>query len=131
MDNKAYTMDATLPLSLAQIVHRLNLDGGFQTSVLTSEDGLTIAAYPVECDSDTTAAIVALIQRVSNDARVLLGMSDLDEVTIYDHNCTRLVCRYIASEEKRLILAVIVLPHRPYRHLMNRAVRQIEQLLVK
>jgi predicted regulator of Ras-like GTPase activity (Roadblock/LC7/MglB family) len=131
MENKAYTTDTTLPLSLAQIVRQLNLEGDFQTSVLTSDEGLTIAAYPVNCDSDTTAAIVALLRRVSNDTQVLLGMSDLDEVTIYDRNRMRLVCRYIASEEKRLILAVIVLPDRPYRHLTNRAVKQIEQLLVK
>jgi predicted regulator of Ras-like GTPase activity (Roadblock/LC7/MglB family) len=129
MDNKTYTKDTTLPQSLAQIVCQLNLEGGFQTSVLTSEDGLAIAAYPVDRDNDTTAAIVALLQRVSNDAKVLLDMSDLDEVAICDRNRIRLVCRYIPFKDSRLILAVIVLPDHPYRHLTNRAVKQIEQLL--
>ena len=86
MDKKVYSTDAPSPLSFAQVVHRLNLDGDFQTSVLTSAEGLTIAAYPTDCDNDTTAAIVALLQRVSNAAQSMLGMSDLDEVTIYDRN---------------------------------------------
>lgn len=131
MDKKAYSTDAPLPLSFAQVVHRLNLDGDFQTSVLTSAEGLTIAAYPTDCDNDTTAAIVALLQRVSNDAQSMLGMSDLDEVTIYDRNHVRLVCRYITSEKKSLVLAVIVPPDYHYRRLMNWAVKQIAELLAK
>lgn len=131
MDKKSYSTDAPSPLSFAQVVHRLNLDGDFQTSVLTSAEGLTIAAYPTDCDNDRTAAIVALLQRVSNDAQSMLGMSDLDEVTIYDRNRVRLVCRYIASEKKSLVLAVIVPPDRHYRRLMNWAVKQIAELLAK
>jgi len=103
--------------------------GKFQVSVLTSVDGLPIATVPADYDSDLTAAIVALLQRVSNDARSGLKMAEVDELTIRDRNHIRLVCRYLVIGRERLILAAMVPPGRPYRRVTNRAVRQIEQLL--
>jgi predicted regulator of Ras-like GTPase activity (Roadblock/LC7/MglB family) len=129
MDKKMSTPEATPPQSFAQIMRQLHQEGGFHTAVLTSKDGLTIAAAPQDYNNDTVAAIVALLQRTSNDAQSILGMAELDEVTLYDHNHMRLICRLITFAEKSFILAVIVPSDRSYRRLMSWAVKHIETLL--
>jgi len=115
--------------SFKEILREMNTTGKFQVSVLTSVEGLPIATVPADYDSDLTAAMVALLQRVSNDAQSRLKMAEVDEVTIRDRDHIRLVCRYLVIGRERLILAAMVPPGRPYRRVTNRAIRQIEQLL--
>lgn len=122
--------DGTIqPTSLEGILHQMNQAGEFQVSMLTSTAGLPIATVPATYDSDFTAAMVALIQRASIDAKSQLGMADVDEVTIQDRDRIRLVCRYIALGRERLILVVVVPPGQAYRSVTNRAVSQLRQLL--
>ncbi len=129
MGNNKHQSGATKPTSLNNILHEMNEAGRFQVSVLTSMEGLPIATVPAGYDSDLTAAMVAVVQRASNDAQSQLGMADVDEVTIRDHDRIRLVCRYLVVGKEKLILAAIVPSGHPYRHVTNRAVRQIKQLL--
>jgi predicted regulator of Ras-like GTPase activity (Roadblock/LC7/MglB family) len=129
MNHDKHIPGARKSTSLKEILYEMHTRGKFQVSVLTSVDGLPIAAAPADYDSDLTAAIVALLQRVSNDARSGLKMAEVDELTIRDRNHIRLVCRYLVIGRERLILAAMVPPGRPYRRVTNRAVRQIEQLL--
>ena len=117
------------PISLEKILHEMDEVGRFQVSVLTSTEGLPIATVPAGYNSNLVAAIVALLQRVSNDAQSQLGMAEVDEVSISDRARIRLVCRYFVVGRERLILAVIVPPGRPYRRATNRAIKQIKQLL--
>ncbi|MBL7063182.1 MAG: hypothetical protein ISS49_03095 [Anaerolineae bacterium] len=53
----------------------------------------------------------------------------MDEVTIYDRDRVRLVCRYLTVGRERLILAALVPPGRCYRRVTNQAIRRIRQLL--
>lgn len=115
--------------SLEEILCRMNEVEGFRVSMLTSTEGLPIAAVPANYDSDFAAAIVALIQRTSNDARSQLGMADVDEVTIRACDGIRLVCRHIVAGRDRLILAVMVPPDCPYRRVTSQAVKEIRELL--
>jgi predicted regulator of Ras-like GTPase activity (Roadblock/LC7/MglB family) len=129
MNNNERQSKAVAPASLSEILSQMNESGKFKLSVLTSIEGLPIATVPINHNSDLAAAMVALIQRASNDAQGQLGMNTVDEVTICDHDRTRLVCRHLILEKERLILAAIVPPGRPYRYVTNRAMRQIRQLL--
>ena len=117
------------PASLEEILRALNEAGKFQATVLAAIDGLLIAALPSDYDTDAAAAMVALLQRVSNDAQSQLGMAGVDEVTIRDRDRIRLVCRYLVVGGERLILAMLVPPGHRYRRVTNRAIRQIRQLL--
>ena len=121
--------EAFQPTSLDTILHELNETGRFKAAMLTSTEGLPIAALPANHDSDFTAAVVAMIQRASDDVQSQLGMANVDEVTIQSQDRIRLVCRSIAVGREKLILAVMVPAGRSYRRLTNRAARQIRQLL--
>jgi predicted regulator of Ras-like GTPase activity (Roadblock/LC7/MglB family) len=117
------------PTSLQDILRQMNADGRFEVVILASRDGLLIATEPEGYDSEVTAATVALLRRVSSDAREQLGLAALDEVTIRSSDRVRLVCRYLAVGEQGLILVALVPPDRYYRRVTNRAIRQIVQLL--
>jgi predicted regulator of Ras-like GTPase activity (Roadblock/LC7/MglB family) len=118
-----------MPTPIERILREMNQAGKFPASLLTSAEGLPIATAPATCDGDTTAAIVALVQRASSDAQDQLGMADVDEVTIRDRDRIRLVCRYIPVGSERLILATMVPPGHSYRRVTNLTVRRIRRLL--
>jgi predicted regulator of Ras-like GTPase activity (Roadblock/LC7/MglB family) len=127
-DNK-HKREATAPASLEEVLAVMNEAGKFTASLLTSPEGLPIAAAPADYDSDVAAAMVALLQRVSHDAQGQLGMAEVDEVTIRDHDTVCLVCRCLTVGQQRLILTVTVPPGRPYRRVTNQAIRQIKHVL--
>ena len=115
--------------SLQQTLSRARDEGDFEMVVLTSTEGLPIVTVPSDYSSDLASAMVALLQRVSNDAQGQLGMSQVDEVTIRGQDHTRLVCRQMVIAGEELILVAVVPPGRSYRRVMNRAVRQIRGIL--
>ncbi len=115
--------------SLQRILAEAREEGGFQVMVLTSTEGLPIMTVPADYNSDLASAMVALLQKVSNEAQGQLGMSEVDEVTIRDRERTRLVCRRLVVAGDELIVVAIVPPGRPYRRVMNRAVYRIREVL--
>ncbi|TET38398.1 MAG: hypothetical protein E3J69_01545 [Anaerolineales bacterium] len=120
---------STEPTSIIEVLTAMIDEGKFQAAVVTSSDGLPIASAPAGYDSDVTSAMVALLQRVSSDARNQLGMSEVDEVMIYDRDRIRLICRYLTVGKVKIILAAIVPPGLAYRQITNQAIRQIKRLL--
>jgi len=122
--------DKTERLSLSDIVTQMHNAGGFKISVLASKEGLPIATAPRDHDSELAAAIIALLQKVSNETQSQLGMAPVDEVTIRDHDRLRLVCRYLVIKQEELILAALVPPDHYYRNVTNRAIKQIKQSLL-
>jgi predicted regulator of Ras-like GTPase activity (Roadblock/LC7/MglB family) len=117
------------PMSLSDIVTEMHIDGDFSVSVLASKEGLPIATAPRGHNSDLAAAIIALLQKVSDETQGELGMASVDEVTIRDQDRLRLVCRnfYVGKEE--LILAALVPPDHYYRHVTNQAIKKIQESL--
>lgn len=114
--------------SLNEIVRELNQTGQFEAVVLTASEGLPIAVSAVNQNNDVTAAIAALLQRVTDDAQNQLKMGEMDEITLRNQEKKRLVCRYITIGTVQLILAVLVPSGLPYRRLTNKAIHQIEML---
>lgn len=109
-----------------EVLQKMNDQGHFKAAILAGNDGLPIATVPSRYDTDTTAAMVALLQKVSKEARGQLSMAEVDEVTIFDRDRIRLVCRYLVVDGEELILAVMVPPNQYHRRLTNRAIREIE-----
>lgn len=129
MSNNVYRPEISGPASLQEILYTMREEGDFDTVVLASADGILVATIPTHYDSDVTAALVAMLRKVSGDAQQQLGLGELDEVTIRCRDRTRLVCRYLAVGEQGVILVAIAPPGRSYRRATNRAIRQIRRLL--
>ncbi len=116
---------------LQHVLAELNQAGGFAVSVLTDLQGLTIASAAARGERpEAQAAAVALMQNTIAQAREQLGMGRADEITVFDAEGRRLVCRFFGRDDQQMILAVMV-PHRhlPYRRLTNAAVRSLTQIL--
>lgn len=116
-------------MSLADILSEMHESGGFTISVLASKEGLPIATAPRGHDSELAAAIIALLQQVSNETQSQLGMAPMDEVTIRDQDRLRLVCRQLVVGQEELILAALVPPDHYYRRVTNQAIKKIRKSL--
>lgn len=129
MSDDVYLSESPEPTSLDDILYAMREAGGVRAAVLASMDGLLIASASNEYDSDTMAAIVALLQKVGVEMQQQLGLPEIDEVTVRTLDHTRLACRRIHIGEETLILVAIAPPGQPYRRATNHAIFQIRQLL--
>ena len=114
---------------LARILAEMNKKGNFPIAVIADRQGFPIAsaASPGQ-DPETQSAVVALIQKTAAQVRDQLGMAQTDEISMYDTEGRRLVCRPFSANKHDLILAVLV-PDRnqSYRRLTNAAVNAIRR----
>ncbi|HFE66265.1 MAG TPA: hypothetical protein ENJ93_03295 [Chloroflexi bacterium] len=114
---------------LSDILAEMNREGGFSIAIVTDRNGFPVAAAaaPGE-DPDTQSAVVALVQKTAAQARHQLGMAQTDEISLYDADGQRLVCRPFSVNEYDMILAVRI-PNKKqsYRRLTNRAIREIKK----
>lgn len=114
---------------LAKVLAEMNEKGGFPIAVVTDRHGFPIAsaAGPGE-DPDIQSAVVALVQKTATQASDQLGMAQTDEISLYDTDGRRLVCRPFSVNGHNMILAVLI-PGRnqSYRRLTNQAVSAIQR----
>jgi predicted regulator of Ras-like GTPase activity (Roadblock/LC7/MglB family) len=113
---------------LSSLLAEMNRQGGFLISVLTDQEGLPLAsASAAEGESpEMQAAVVALIQRSTRHTeKVNMGVTD--EVSVYDHQGRRLVCRPFEVSGRLLVLAVTAPRQQSYRRLTNQAIQAIRQ----
>ena len=114
---------------LARLLSNMNEAGGYPISVLTDRQGfpLAAAAAPGE-DPETQAAVVALVQKTAAQVSQQLGMAQTDEISLYDTNGRRLVCRPFSANSHEMILAVVVPDkHQSYRRLTNTVLNAIQR----
>lgn len=114
---------------LAQYLLNMNEQGGFPIAVLTDRHGFPIAsAADPNQDPEIQSAVVALIQKTAAQASHQLGMAQTDEISLYDAEGRRLVCRPFRANEYEMILAVLVPDrHQSYRRLTNQAINAIRR----
>ena len=116
-------------IELAKLLAEMNLKGNFPITILTDRHGFPIAfsAAPNQ-DPEIQSAVVALIQKTASQARHQLGMAQTDEISLYDTEGRRLVCRPFSANGHDLILAVVV-PYKTqnYRRLTNKVVNDIKR----
>ena len=116
-------------VELAKILTQMNEQGNFPIAVITDRHGFPIAsaASPGE-DPDMKAAVVALIQKTANQVSSQLGMAKIDEISLYDTDGKRLVCRPFFAKDHEMILAVLITDkEQTYRRLTNQAVYAIRR----
>jgi predicted regulator of Ras-like GTPase activity (Roadblock/LC7/MglB family) len=108
----------------------MNIQEGFPVSVLTDIHGLTVAwAASDKVDSERQSAAVALVRRTAANASEQLGMSFADEISVFDSNGQKLICRPFMIDEDPLILAVMVTGRdTSYRRATNHVIHEIRQI---
>lgn len=115
---------------LTETLDQMNTEAGFQISVLTNSQGLLIASSASEGGQDPNkqSAIVAKVREAAHLVRSQLEMGVTDEISVYDEDGKRLVCRPIAINGYDLILAVLV-PTRgqAYRRATTNAINDIRR----
>ena len=114
---------------LARVLAEMNNKGSFPIAVITDRHGFPIAsAAGPDQDPNIQSAVVALVQKTAIQASNQLGMSQTDEISLYDTEGRRLVCRPFSANGHNLILAVLVPDKKQsYRRLTNEAVNSIRQ----
>jgi predicted regulator of Ras-like GTPase activity (Roadblock/LC7/MglB family) len=122
---KAIVTDQAL---LGRILVQMNDEGHFKASVLVAAEGLPLSSVTSPFDSETIAAMVALVRNTIQQAREQIGLDEVDEVSVVQGDKMRLICRYFVVGEEELVLAVIAPPYQTYRRLTNRAIRDIKRL---
>jgi predicted regulator of Ras-like GTPase activity (Roadblock/LC7/MglB family) len=122
------TAQTPAPTRFEEVLTELSRQGSFQAAILATSDGLPIATSPSSLDAQLTAAMVAMLRKVSKDARSELGMGELDEVSLYDRNRSRLVCRFFHVDQEELILALLVADGARYRRTSTQAIRHIQTM---
>lgn len=114
---------------LANILAAMNREGSFPIAVITDMEGFPMAwAASTNQDPDLQSAVVALIQKTAVQVREQLGMAQTDEISVFDRQGQRLVCRPFEVNQHHLILAVLVTDKaQSYRKLTNAAIRAIQK----
>ena len=112
---------------LHKLLADMNQTGGFPISVLTDLNGLPIAAAAKNgLDPERQSAVVAMAQKMAAQVGKQLGMAQADEISLYDANGQRLVCRPFSTKSHNLILAIIVSERqRSYRRITNQTIGEI------
>ena len=114
---------------LAKVLADMNKDGNFPIAVLTDRQGFPIAsAAAPDQNPELQSAVVALIQKTAAQVQTQLGMAQTDEISMFDKDGRRLVCRPFNANGHDMILAVLVPDrHQTYRRLTNKTVTTIKK----
>lgn len=114
---------------LSSILTDMNERGGFLVSVLTDLEGLPIAsATAVDGENaEMQAAVVALIRKSALQTSKV-NMDETDEISVFDRQGRRLVCRPFHVSDRSLVLATMVPRDRSYRRLTHNAISAIQQV---
>ncbi len=115
---------------LSDILAEMNQKGSFSIAIITDQNGFPVAsAAAADEDPDTQSAVVALVQKTAVQARHQLGMAQTDEISLFDADGQRLVCRPFSANGYDMILAIRIPDKKQsYRRLTNRAIRDVKKL---
>lgn len=117
-----------LQVKLDNVLQRINEEGDFKASILSTEEGFSISAVSSQFDDVVISAISSIVQEVSRKAERYIGFKRMDEVSLVDDDKFRLVCREFPVDDSQFILTVVVPPYKTYRRLTNVAIRDIERI---
>lgn len=121
--------DKTSSEQLSNILAEMNQRGGFLVSVLTDLQGLPLASAAASDNEnpEMQAAVVALIQKSALQTHKV-NMDETDEVSVFDRQGRRLVCRPFQVGDRALVLAVMVPRDKSYRRLTKQAIAAMQQV---
>ena len=112
-----------------RILKEIQREGGFLTSLISTYEGLCLAAVDINDNNDSIAAITSRIHEIVRQSENDLGLSKANEIILLGANKIQLVARHILIGEHKFIFAVMVPANKSFRLIMNRAMKKIVPLL--
>jgi hypothetical protein len=114
--------------SVENLLRDMVTQGGFNGAVVATGDGLPMAIVNVsDVDTKLIGAVAASLKDLAARAH-----QHLDEICLRDKQGRLVVNRYfsitVPQGHYNLLLAVQVPEHKPYRRLINRAIKEIQQV---
>jgi len=125
MDNKSASVPNRQGNTFNRILHDMNEAGQFEASFLVDAQGLPVAAKTSDYDTDTAAAMVALVRSAIEQTQTRIRLAEADEVAVRCNDKMRLVSRYFTVGDETLILVVLAYRDRPYRKLTNQTIKAL------
>ncbi len=114
---------------LEDTLKAMNDEGHLTSAVLTTIDGLPVAAAPSSQDPEAVSAMAALLKEVVNRVISQVHLAQVEEVSLIDHTGMRMVCRYFYHSGQEFILTIVAPPDQPYRRMVTQSVRAIRAAL--
>ena len=116
--------------NLQKTLNDLNIEGGFEITVLTDQNGLPIASSAGDSDEiDMQAAVVSKVEKIISQIKPQLGMAATDEIALNDVNGKKLICRSFVVGDGEMTLAILINSrNKTYRRLTNKVIIQIQQM---
>lgn len=104
------------------------VDAGMGLAELIDQEGLEIAHRIGLGPISTAVMLSAALKNIRLATRELLDL-EVKETAVHLEGDYKLICRYISVDGSPLVLVVLVNPQLKYRRVVNRAVKQIKELL--
>lgn len=113
---------------LTQVLQEMMTAGGLLGAVLTSTDGLPLAALESDASPDVLAGLSSLFAEVARRSEQLLDWQ-VEEVSLVNQKGIRLVTRQFKDDDNYYILVVVVPAQKTYRRVTNIAVKKLRELM--
>ena len=115
---------------LTNILTEMNVESGFPISVLTDKEGLPIAwASSAGDNPEKQSAVVAFVQKASNQVSKQLDLSEAEEIAFTYANGQHFICRPFSIDENGFILAITLASRdQNYRRATNLAIAEIKKM---
>lgn len=108
-----------------RILEEAQREGGFFTSLISTYEGLCLAAVDFNGNNDSIAAIASRIHEIVKQSEKDLGLLNVNEIILRDGNKVQLVEREFCIGEHKFVFAVMAPVNRSFRLIMNRAIKKI------
>lgn len=117
-----------LDVQLNRCVQEMLEAGGLLAAVLSTPDGLSLAAVETALSSDVLAGLSSLFADVARRSESLMDWT-VEEVSLVNVQGIRLVTRQFQVDGQYYVLVTVVPAHKTYRRVTNVAIRKLRELL--
>lgn len=115
---------------VASLLQATNTLGGYEMSLICTEQGLAVSVAGHGLDSDELAAFTSLFDNIVQRARRDLGFKAVDELTLLDPGRGRFVIRpLVFGESTTMFLVVQMDPKRTWRRYTNQLATELMKVM--
>ncbi len=114
-----------------KILKKAQREGGFVAAIITTYEGLCLAAVDINDNNDSIAAMTSRIDETIRQSENDLGLSTVNEIVLRGANRMQVAARHILIGEHKFIFAAMFPANRSFRLIMNKTMKKIVPLLTQ